>query len=256
MIDTHSHIYGAEFDEDRDLVVARAKEIGVEAILLPNINVASMQPMLELCRQYPGYCYPMLGLHPEDVKEDYAEVLSIMKQNLLGAHPYIGVGEIGLDFYWDDTYREQQLEAFECQLQWACEFHLPVVIHSRNAHRELVEVMTRHRAEGLTGVFHCFGGTEEEAQELLNFDGFALGIGGVLTYKKSILPEVLKTVPLERIVIETDAPYLAPVPCRGKRNESSFLVHTARCLAEVYGCAPERVDEVTTKTAKRIFRLS
>ena len=256
MIDTHSHIYGPEFDEDRDLVVQRAREAGVECILLPNINAETIRPMLSLCAAYPRYCYPMMGLHPEDVREDYQQVLRAMRQGLQHPrHPFIAIGEVGLDFYWDDTYRTQQLDAFEQQVCWARDLGLPLVIHTRSAHRELVEVMERHRQERLTGIFHCFGGTREEAVELLSFDGFVLGIGGVLTYKKSALPEVLRSVPLERIVLETDAPYLAPVPHRGKRNESAYVVHTLQRLAEVYECTPETVDEVTTKTAKRIFDL-
>ncbi|MBQ8050704.1 MAG: TatD family hydrolase [Bacteroidaceae bacterium] len=256
MIDTHSHIYGPEFDEDRDLVVQRAREAGVECILLPNINAETIRPMLSLCAAYPRYYYPMMGLHPEDVREDYQQVLRAMRQELQHPrHPFIAIGEVGLDFYWDETYRTQQLDAFEQQVCWARDLGLPLVIHTRSAHRELVEVMERHRQERLTGIFHCFGGTREEAVELLSFDGFVLGIGGVLTYKKSALPEVLRSVPLERIVLETDAPYLAPVPHRGKRNESAYVVHTLQRLAEVYECTPETVDEVTTKTAKRIFDL-
>ena len=256
MIDTHSHIYGPEFDEDRKQVVERAREAGVEYILLPNINAESISPMLGLAAQYPGYCFPMMGLHPEDVHEDYRSVLDrlwpLLRQP---AHPYIAIGEVGLDFYWDTTYREQQLDAFEQQVIWARDLRLPLVIHTRSAHRELVEIMERHRSEHLTGIFHCFGGTREEAEELLSFEGFVLGIGGVLTYKKSSLPEVLKSVPLERVVLETDAPYLAPVPFRGRRNESAYVAHTLRRLAEVYDCPPERVDEVTTNTAKRLFHL-
>lgn len=255
MIDTHSHIYGPEFDEDRDSVVARAREAGVEAILLPNINTESISPMLELCQHYPDYCFPMMGLHPEDVKEDFRTILDEMEMSLNVGHPYIAIGEVGLDFYWDETFRQQQLEAFERQVCWARDMNLPLVIHSRSSHRELVEVMESHRGERLTGIFHCFGGIREEAEELLSFPGFVLGIGGVLTYKKSTLPEVLKTVPLERIVVETDSPYLAPVPHRGKRNESAYVVNVVERLAEIYDCEPSYVDKVTTETTKRLFRL-
>lgn len=256
MIDTHSHIYGPEFDEDRDQVVARAREAGVERVLLPNINSDTVEPMLALCRRYPDYCLPMMGLHPEDVRADYAGVLSSMRELLQQpAHPYIAIGEVGLDFYWDQTFRTEQLGAFEQQLCWAFDLDLPLVIHCRAAHRELVEVMERHRAEHLRGIFHCFGGTVEEAQQLLSFPGFVLGIGGVLTYKKSTLPEVLRNVPLERVVVETDAPYLAPVPHRGKRNESAFVADTLQRLAEVYGITLSEADKVTTDTAKRLFSL-
>ena len=256
LIDTHSHIYGPEFDEDREQVVERARQAGVEYILLPNINADTISPMLDLCAHCPGFCYPMMGLHPEDVREDYRLVLGQLRERLQSTpRPYIAIGEVGLDFYWDTTYRVQQLDAFEQQIAWARDLRLPLVIHTRSAHRELVEIMERHRSDHLTGIFHCFGGTREEAEELLTFEGFALGIGGVLTYKKSTLPEALKSVPLERVVLETDAPYLAPVPYRGKRNESAYVAHTLRRLAEVYDCLPERVDKVTTETAKRIFDL-
>ncbi len=257
MIDTHSHIYGPEFDEDREEVIQRAREAGVEYILLPNINQESIQPMLDLCEHHPGYCLPMMGLHPEDVREDYESVLANMLQRLQSPHhPYIAIGEVGLDFYWDETYRTEQLEAFEQQVCWARDFHLPLVIHCRKAHRELVDIMERHRHEDLTGIFHCFGGTLEEAQELLSFPEFVLGIGGIVTYKKSTLPVTLSQVPLERIVTETDAPYLAPVPYRGKRNESAFVAHTLQFLANVYECTAEKVDITTTETAKRLFKLT
>lgn len=257
MIDTHSHIYGPEFAEDRDEVVARAKEAGVERILLPNINADTIVPMLDLCERYPGYCLPMMGLHPEDVRENYQEVLDGMWQKVcLSDRPYIAIGEVGLDFYWDDTYRRQQLDAFEQQVRWARDLGLPLVIHSRNAHQELMEVMGRYRSDGLKGIFHCFGGTVAEALEMLSFEGFVLGIGGVLTYKKSTLPEVLsEAVPLERVVLETDAPYLAPVPYRGKRNESAYVAQTMKRLSEIYGCPPSEVEKVTTMTAKRLFCL-
>lgn len=257
MIDTHSHIYGPEFDEDREQVILRAREAGVEMVLLPNINAETIAPMLALCEEYPGYCYPMMGLHPEDVRDDYRQVLDSMWQCLQAPkHPYIAIGEVGLDFYWDETYRQQQLDAFEQQVCWARDLNLPLVIHSRKSHHELVEVMERHRSEGLRGIFHCFGGTLEEAHELLSFPGFVLGIGGVLTYKKSSLPDVLREVPLDRVVVETDAPYLAPVPHRGKRNESAYVAHTLRRLAEVYQITPSEVDKVTTETAKYVFGLA
>lgn len=256
MIDTHSHIYGEEFDEDRSSVVERARQAGVEAIMLPNINMDSIRPMLNLCSEYPDFCYPMMGLHPEDVRDDYSKVLDMMYEELNSAgNRYVAIGEVGLDFYWDETYRSQQIEAFERQVCWARDFNLPMVIHTRSAHRELVDVMKDHRNDALTGIFHCFGGTQEEAEELLTFEGFVLGIGGVVTYKKSTLPDVLRNVPLERIVLETDAPYLAPMPHRGKRNESAFVADTMKRIAEIYGMEPSEVDKVTTATAKRLFRL-
>lgn len=254
MIDTHSHIFGPEFAEDRDAVVQRALDAGVRKILLPNINEQTIPDMLALCNAYKGVCYPMMGLHPTDLENDYLEVLERMHQLLLKPqHPYIAVGEVGLDFYWDDSMRSQQQEAFEIQIEWARDLKLPLMIHSRSAHRELVDMMSKYRNDGLTGVFHCFGGTRGEAVELLGFEGFSLGIGGVLTYKKSSLPETLSCIPLERIVLETDSPYLAPVPFRGKRNESSYVQFVAQKLAEIYGVPREQVINVTSCNAERIF---
>lgn len=254
MTDTHSHIYGPEFDEDREEALLRAKASGVERILLPNINKETVLPMLSLCRKHPGYCYPMMGLHPEDVREDWHEVLDRMYEKLaVPAHPYIAIGEVGLDFYWDETYREEQLEAFRVQAEWTVKLGLPLMVHSRNAQKELVEVLSAVEGE-LTGVFHCFGGSLSEAEELLRlFPGFCLGIGGVLTYKKSPLPEVVSRVPLDRLVLETDCPYLAPVPKRGKRNESAYVEFTAQRLAEECGLTLQQVDEQTEKNVKRLF---
>lgn len=256
MIDTHSHIYEPEFDADREAVVQRAREAGVECILLPNINAGSITPMLDLCRRHPGYCFPMLGLHPEDVvPATYKQVLADMVKLLDDPnHPYIAIGEVGLDYYWDQSNAREQEAAFRTQIEWAIRYHLPLMIHSRSAHRQLVAAMTEYQDEDLSGVFHCFGGTPEEAQELLQFPGFVLGIGGVLTYKKSTLPEVLTVVPLERIVLETDAPYLAPVPHRGKRNESAFVVEVLRKVACIYNVSESHVETVTNRNAKRIFQ--
>ncbi len=254
MTDTHSHIYGPEFDEDREDVILRAQEAGVSRILLPNINRESIAPMLSLCQAHPGYCHPMMGLHPTDLEDDYREVLEHMHQLLLKPDsPYIAVGEVGIDLYWDQSRCKQQLEAFEIQIEWARDLHLPLVIHSRSAHAELMDLMSRHRSEGLTGIFHCFGGSLEEARDLLSFEGFVLGVGGVLTYRKSILPSVLQELPLERIVLETDSPYLAPVPHRGKRNESAYVVEVARRLADIHGITVDEVASVTDDNVQRIF---
>ncbi len=255
MTDTHSHIYGLEFNNDRDEVVDRAMRAGVTKILLPNINWESIDPMLALCRKYPGYCFPMMGLHPEDVNDDYEETLEKMHVLLAeGHHPYVAIGEVGLDFYWDDSRKEQQMRAFARQVEWAIDMDLPLMIHSRNAQRELVDVLKTYKDRGPRGVFHCFGGTLEEANELLEFDGFVLGIGGILTYKKSGLPAVVRELPLERMVLETDSPYLAPVPQRGKRNESAFIVHTLQRLAQEKEVAPSVVSEVTDRTVKGLFK--
>ncbi|MCR4921689.1 MAG: TatD family hydrolase [Bacteroidaceae bacterium] len=254
MTDTHSHIYGPEFAEDIDAVVARAKAAGVTRILLPNINRSSIRPMLDLCNAHPDYLYPMMGLHPEDVAADYVAVLDEMEALLrASAHPYIAVGEVGLDFYWDTTFREEQMRAFRRQVEWALAYRLPLVIHCRSAHREMVDILNEYRDEPLAGIFHCFGGTLEEAEELLAFPGFVLGIGGLVTFRKSTLPDVLSHLPLNRIVLETDAPYLAPTPHRGHRNESAYIVHARDALAYIYNVAPEEVERCTDDAVLRIF---
>lgn len=257
IIDTHSHIYLEEFDDDREQVVERARQVGVTSVILPAIDWATLGRLEKMCSEYEGFCYPLIGLHPEEVKEDYREILRLMEKCLdEKTAPYIGIGEIGLDFYWDSTFREQQLEAFKMQLQWAVDRNLPVVIHSRNAHREIVETLSKFKGQGLRGIFHCFCGTKEEALELLQFEGFFLGLGGVLTFKKSKLPEAIQELPLSRLLVETDSPYLAPVPHRGKRNESSFVYDTLCRLAECLNLPVETVAEVTTNSAEKLFGLN
>jgi TatD DNase family protein len=206
--------------------------------------------MSQVAEEYPGVCYPMMGLHPEDVKEDWTQVLDRMEVLLDGM---IAVGEVGLDFYWDATFRKEQIEAFERQICWAVERDLPLVIHMRKAEQELFEVMERHKSDGLRGVFHCFGGSKETASRMLKHEGFVLGIGGVVTFKNSRLAETLRHVPLDRIVLETDAPYLAPVPYRGKRNEPSYVAHVARFLSDIYNVSEEEVNDVTNLAVKRVF---
>ena len=252
-IDTHTHLFEPEFAEDRETVVQRAVEAGVKTLCLPCITEASLSRMEEMCERFPGICYPMIGLHPTELGDDYQVVLDRMYKDLIGNDSYIAVGEVGLDFYWDDTRKNEQLDAFRQQIEWAAETSLPLAIHSRSAFEDLYNVMEEYRSKGLTGVFHCFSGDADEAQKLLSFDGFYLGIGGVVTYKKSTLPSVLADVPLERVVLETDSPYLAPVPRRGKRNESSYIPFVAQKLAEIYGCSVEEVAAVTTENARRLF---
>ena len=258
-IDTHCHLDGEEFAEDREQVVARAKEAGVSAIFLPAIDVKSCQTVLDTCAQYPGYCYPMLGLHPEEVRADWREALSIIKDIINIKHQtsnikLLAIGEVGLDFYWSREFEQEQLFAFEEQVRWSVETRLPLMIHCRKAQNEMVGILKRYAHDLPGGVFHCFTGNELEARELLQFEGFVLGIGGVSTFKKSHLPEVLPaTVPLERIVLETDAPYMAPVPHRGQRNEPAFVREVLRKLAEAYGVSEEEVARTTTETAKRVF---
>ena len=237
-------------------VVQRAKQAGVERMLLPNINEASIEPMLSLCHSYQGYCYPMMGLHPEDVADDYLQVLDHMEERLKDpSHQYIAIGEVGLDFYWDASRSQQQIDAFTRQIEWAIQYKLPLVIHSRAAHTELTQTIRPYVSEGLSGVFHCFGGTLEEAQELLAFENFVLGIGGILTFKKSTLPDVLRQIPLERIVLETDSPYLSPAPYRGKRNEPAYVVEVMQKVAEIYNVSTLEVENVTNANVKRVFFL-
>lgn len=250
MIDTHSHIYGPEFDEDRNEVINNALQAGIEKIFLPNINADSVSRMFAVAHQYPDVCYPMIGLHPEDVKDDWQSVLDDMCQYL---SKVVAVGETGLDFYWDSTYKKEQIEALECQISWAKEYDLPLVIHMRKAEQELIEVMDRHKADALRGIFHCFGGSKETAQRMLAYEGFVLGIGGVLTFKNCRLADTLKYVPLDRIVLETDAPYLAPVPYRGKRNEPAYVGHVAQFLTNIYNVSLDEINQVTNKTVKSIF---
>lgn len=252
-IDTHTHLFEPEFAEDREAVVQRAVEAGVKTLCLPCITEASLSRMEEMCAGFPGICYPMIGLHPTELGDDYQAVLDRMYKELKGNDSYIAVGEVGLDLYWDDTRKNEQLDAFRQQIEWAAETGLPLAIHSRNAFDDLYKVMDDNRSKGLTGVFHCFSGDAEEARKLLSFDGFYLGIGGVVTYRKSTLPSVLADVPLVRVVLETDSPYLAPVPRRGKRNESSYIPFVAQKLAEIYGCSVDEVAAVTTDNARRLF---
>lgn len=252
-VDTHTHLFTSEFDGDRDAVVQRALDAGVAALCLPAINEGAIEPMLAMCDAYPGICYPMMGLHPTDVEKGYLDVLDRMYALLKSSDRFIAVGEVGLDFYWDDTMKREQQDAFRRQVEWASELNLPLAIHSRSAFDELYAIMDEYRGRGLHGVFHCFSGSEDEARKLLSFDGFYLGIGGVVTYKKSTLPAVLSAVPLERVVLETDSPYLAPVPQRGKRNESSYIPHIAAFLADIYGCTVEDVAAITSENARKLF---
>ena len=254
-IDTHTHLDGHEFDDDRDEVIARAKAAGVGKVFIPAIDLPSVDTVLAVCARHPGYAYPMIGLHPEEVKSDWRDVLAQMKTRLDDAgHPFIAVGEVGLDYYWSREFETEQLEAFEEQVRWSVEYRLPLMIHCRKGQNEMVRILRRYERELPSGVFHCFTGNEKEAAELLSFDNFALGIGGVLTFKKSHLPEVLPAaVPLSRVVLETDSPYMAPVPMRGKRNESAFTLYVLKRLAECYGVSEDEVADVTTATANRLF---
>ena len=253
-VDTHTHLFVQEFDEDRDAAVQRALDAGVTRLCLPCITGESVPLINAMCDRYPGVCHAMIGLHPTELGNDYESVMQCMYESLKTDGRYIAVGEVGLDFYWDDTRKKEQMAVFETQIGWAYEMGLPLAVHSRSAFDELYAIMDAHRSKELTGVFHCFSGSEEEAQRLLSFDGFYLGIGGVVTYKNSTLSQVLSNVPLERLLLETDSPYLAPVPRRGKRNESAYVPYVAHRIAEIYGCTVEHVAEVTTANACNLFK--
>ncbi|MBQ2435882.1 MAG: TatD family hydrolase [Bacteroidaceae bacterium] len=257
IIDTHSHLFVEEFDVDRSEVMQRAREVGVQHVLMPNIDLASVAPMLQVCQEYRGFCYPMLGLHPTEVGADYPVVLSKLKA-LLDKQPqtFLAIGEVGLDLYWDKTYKDEQIVALEEQIAWALEYDLPLVIHSREAFDEIYTLFSRYKDSSLRGIFHSFTGTADEAQALLEFPGFLLGINGVATFKKSTIPEALSHVPLTRVVVETDSPYLAPVPYRGKRNESAYVVRVVEKLAEIYGLTAESVAAQTYANAATLFRLA
>ncbi|HBF05154.1 MAG TPA: hydrolase TatD [Prevotella sp.] len=278
IIDTHTHLDAEEFDEDRAEAFARAKEAGVGKVFLPAIDVKTTHAVLELSRQYPGYAYPMIGLHPEEVKADWKEQLSELRK-ILESHfvdsdlvkndscvqnackgrklsDFIAIGEVGLDYYWSREFEHEQLEAFEEQVKWSVETQLPLMIHCRKGQNEMVHLLRLYEKDLPGGVFHCFTGNQKEAEELLTFDKFVLGVGGVSTFKSSHLREDLPAVvPMDRIVLETDSPYMAPVPYRGKRNESAFVVEVLKTLAKAYGVAEEALAEQTNKTVEKVFPL-
>lgn len=279
MIDTHAHLDGVEFNDDREAVMQRAREAGITKILVPAIDLTTSRQILTLCRQHQGFLYPMVGLHPEEVHNDWEEQLGAIRQLLpqvplpsTGTSPSAGndcpssaspqqpaiiaIGEVGLDYYWSREFEREQLMAFEEQVKWSVESRLPLMIHCRKAQNEMVSLLKHYKDELPGGVFHCFTGNEHEAEELLQFPQFVLGIGGVLTFKKSHLPEVLpQVVPLERIVLETDAPYMAPVPMRGKRNESAYVRHVLQRLAEAYDVSEDHLEQVTDQNVRRIFKI-
>lgn len=253
LIDTHSHIYLPEFANDRAAMLQRAEKEGVEIILLPAIDSETHESLIRLEATYPGRCLAMMGLHPCSVKENYREEL-VIARNYLVQRPFKAVGEIGLDFYWDKTFTEQQYLAFHEQVEWALELDLPIVIHSRNSMDECIQVVKEHQQGKLRGVFHCFSGNAEQAAQAIDL-GFYLGIGGVVTFKNSGLDKVMESVSLENIVLETDAPYLASVPFRGKRNEPAYLKYVVEKLAVIKNCSEEEVGEITTANAEKLFRI-
>lgn len=246
-------MYLEQFDEDRAAMMQRAIDKGVERMLLPGIDSNHIASMLELEKSFPNNCFAMMGLHPCSVKEDYANELKIVEHYLQNRN-YIAVGEIGLDYYWDKTFIEEQKYAFNLQMEWAKKYKIPISIHCRESMDDAIELVESAKTEDLNGVFHCFGGTLEQAKSIIDM-GFYLGIGGVLTYKKSGLDQVLKHIDLQHIVLETDAPYLSPVPFRGKRNESAYISDIAQKLAEIKGVNINEVARITSENAVKVFNL-
>jgi TatD DNase family protein len=252
-IDTHCHLYSNDFKADSPEMIRRALDAGVAKCFLPNIDIESVPDMLALELAYPGTCFPMMGLHPCHVKADFRDRLREMRQ-WFDKRAFAGVGETGLDFHWDLTYREEQVEAFQVQVEWAIQFELPLVIHSRKSLDECIGVVRENQDGRLRGIFHCFSGTVEQAKAVRDL-GFHMGIGGVVTYKNGGLEPVLQALGLDRIVLETDAPYLSPVPHRGKRNEPAYLPHIAGKIAEILGTTVAEVAEQTTRNAEKLFSM-
>lgn len=256
LIDTHSHLFLEEFSDDLPQVILRARQAGVSLILMPNIDSSTIKPLLSACAAYAGYCYPMIGLHPTSVNEHYEQELDTVHRYLSDSgSPFIAIGEIGLDFYWDKTFMQEQLKAFERQIEWALEYDLPVVIHARESFPYIFSVLAPYKQTALCGIFHSFTGTAQEAEQCLDFKNFMIGINGVVTFKKSTLPEILRSsVPLHRVVLETDSPYLTPVPNRGKRNESAYIRDTLLKVSEIYGMSADEVSLITSENALSLFR--
>ncbi len=254
LIDTHTHLYVDQFDKDREQVIENAVKSGVERFFLPNIDNESIDRLLALESRHPSICHPMMGLHPCSVKSNYKEVLTVIK-SWLYKRPFCAVGEIGMDLYWDKTFKNEQIEAFLLQSEWAIALNLPIVIHSRESTSELIDLIKNINDSRLKGIFHCFGGNIKEAEQIIDL-GFYLGIGGVVTFKKAGLDKTLEKIDLQNIVLETDSPYLAPTPYRGKRNESSYLSLIAQRIADIKNTTVEEVGRITSENALRIFKMT
>ena len=253
LIDTHTHLYTEAFDEDRDQVIKNAIAKGIERFYLPSIDSKYTSRMYDLEKEYPNHIRLMMGLHPTHVKENYKEELQHVEQNL-SQHRFAAVGEIGIDLYWDQTFLKQQQEAFNTQIRWAKKYELPIVIHCRDAFDEVFEILEDHRGEGLSGIFHCFTGTKDQADRAIDLN-LKLGIGGVVTFKNGKIDQFLDQISLDHIVLETDAPYLAPVPFRGKRNQSEYLVHILQKLALIYRRSASEIATITSKNALSVFKI-
>jgi TatD DNase family protein len=254
LIDTHSHLFLPEFDQDRKESMERAIAAGVEKIILPNVDASTLDALRQMTKDYPEHCYPLWGLHPGSVKENYKDELAIVRECLETEMCY-GVGEIGLDFYWDKRFTKEQTEAFDTQIKWAAEKDLPIVIHLRESYNEVIEIIKSNLQLGIRGIFHCFTGNVEQANEITDM-GFLLGIGGIVTFKNSGLDKTLSALKPEHLVIETDSPYLAPTPYRGKRNESAYARIIAQKIANIYQISLEKVEQISTQNAIQVFGLS
>jgi len=253
IIDTHTHLYLDQFKDDVDNVISKAKEIGIKKFIFPAIDSSHFDSMHSLKNKYPKEIYLMSGLHPTDVKENYKDELNFVV-NTLKTNNYVAIGEIGIDLYWEKSFLKQQQEAFKFQIRLAIIHDLPIVIHCRDAFDEIFEILEKENCDNLRGVFHCFTGTLKEAQRAIDL-GFVLGIGGVVTFKNGGIDKFLDKIELKNIVLETDSPYLAPTPFRGKRNESSYIIHVLEKLSEIYGISKEKIAEITSKNAEKVFRL-
>jgi len=253
LIDSHTHLYLEEFEKDIHETIKRAMDAGVNQMVLPNIDSTSAQSMLDLCNQFKNICFPTIGLHPGSVKENYKEELEIVK-SWLAKEKFVAIGEVGIDLYWDKTFFNEQVEAFKYQLSLAKEFNLPVIIHSRNALNEIIQVLNEKSYRDVKVIFHCFPGSMEQALYLTN-KGYLLGIGGVVTYKNSGLAKIVKELPLMTMILETDSPYLPPVPFRGQRNESAYIKTIAEFIASLRQTSIEEVAEITTIAAKEFFNI-
>jgi len=254
IIDSHCHLYLPEFQNDFDQVISRAKEVGVQKFFLPNIDSSTTQQMLKLVEDYPEVCFPMMGLHPTSVKEDFKEELEKV-ENELKKGKYVAVGEIGIDLYWDKTFLNEQIEALKTQIKWAKEYKLPVVIHARDSFQEIFEVIDQLNDGSLKGIFHCFTGSIDDAKKIMDYKGFKMGIGGVVTFKNGGIDKFLNEIPLSNFVLETDSPYLAPVPYRGKRNESAYLVEIISKMSDIYSVSKEEIAETTSRSSLEIFNV-
>jgi TatD DNase family protein len=251
-VDTHTHLYAEEFDADRTAVVKRCIDLGIEKMLLPNIDETTVNNMYQLVADFPKNCYPMMGIHPCSVKKNIEEQLIDFKK-IIDKKDFVAIGEIGIDLHWDKSTLIEQQFAFRTQIQWAKELQLPIVIHARKSFNEIFAILDKENTPELTGVFHCFSGSEEQIKKIESYGGFMLGIGGVLTYKNAGLAEALKATSLNNIVLETDSPYLSPVPFRGKRNESAYLIHVAEKLSEIFSVPMSEIEKTTTLNAQKLF---